>query len=74
MLAEALMRLGERDAAIASARKAIEVAPGWATALLNLGRRLLDAGRPREARVFLEDAARRLPCSQTAAPLRPTLT
>jgi tetratricopeptide (TPR) repeat protein len=61
--------LEERDAAIASARKAIEVAPGWATALLNLGRQLLDAGRPQEARVFLADPARRVPCAETAAAL-----
>jgi tetratricopeptide (TPR) repeat protein len=62
-------RLEDREQAIASARKAVGAAPGWASALLNLGRRLLDAGRPREARVFLEDAARRLPCGETAGAL-----
>lgn len=62
-------RLEDRERALASARKALDAAPGWATAMFNLGRRLLDAGRPREARVFLEEVARRLPGGETAAAL-----
>jgi len=56
-------------AALAAARRAVELEPGVPIFLTNLGGHLLRAGRPRDARPYLEEAARRQPESHHAAGL-----
>ena len=61
---------GERAAAEEAARQAIEVAPGWAPAWLELGKVLAGKGETAEARKSLERAAALAPGSAAAAEAR----
>jgi protein O-GlcNAc transferase len=56
-LGHCLMRLGDRDGAIAAFRSAVSCKPDYADAHLNLGDLLLRTGQSAEALAHLRDAA-----------------
>jgi tetratricopeptide (TPR) repeat protein len=60
-LSKALARQGRHDEAVAAAKKGFAVSPTSAEARLELGSRLLDAGRLQEAQETLEPLAQREP-------------
>jgi arylsulfatase A-like enzyme/Flp pilus assembly protein TadD len=55
---------GDRDGAIADWEKAVSLDPANFDALFNVGTTLLDAGRPREARPYLEQFVRTAPAGR----------
>ena len=62
-------RLGQREAAIDGLRPLLDAVPDWvaSVAAQELGRLLLDAGRPDEALTVVSRAAVRLPCDPVLA-------